>query len=111
MVLVPVPVTKPLVTSMEAMVELSDVFLMTMLPDSTSTASLKVSTMLLSIATLLALSAGLELLRVGSVESILEPPQPAKLSDINKDNSANNFFIKFLGCKYIGVIMNYTILN
>ena len=69
MVVVPVPVTKSLVTSMVAMVESSDVFLMVMLPDSTSTASLKVSTMLLSTPTLVALSAGDEEDSVGQVSA------------------------------------------
>ena len=72
MVVVPVPVTKSLVTSMVAMVESSDVFLMVMLPDSTSTASLKVSTMLLSTPTLVALSAGDEEDSVGSVPAVVK---------------------------------------
>jgi hypothetical protein len=56
---------------MVAMVESSDVFLMVMLLDSTSTASLKVSTILLPTATLVALSAGDEGESVGAVASEL----------------------------------------
>ncbi len=46
--LVPEPVTWPLVTSMVSIVELSDVFLIVILPLSTSTASEKLRTILLS---------------------------------------------------------------
>jgi len=68
---VPVPVTKPLVTSMVSTVESSDDFLITILPLSTSTASLKVSTILASTATPVAPSVGVEEDRVGLVVSVL----------------------------------------
>ncbi len=58
------PVTWPLVTSMVSTVELSDVFLITMFPLSTSTASVNVRTILLLTATAVALSAGVLLARV-----------------------------------------------
>ena len=58
-------------TSMDSTVELSDDFLISMFPVSTSTASEKVRTMLLSMATSVALSAGEELLRDGKVSSTL----------------------------------------
>ena len=63
--MVPLPVTKPLVTSMLSTVELSEDFLIVILPLSTSTASLKVSTILASTATPVALSDGVEEERVG----------------------------------------------
>ena len=63
--LVPLPVTKPLVTSILSTVELSEDFLIVILPLSTSTASLKVSTILASTATPVALSDGVEEERVG----------------------------------------------
>ena len=68
---VPVPVTWPLVTSMVSIVELSDVFLIVILPLSTSTASEKLRTILPPTATAVALSAGVELLRVGAVVSVV----------------------------------------
>ena len=80
MAVVPVPVTKPLVTSMVSTVESSEVFLMIILPDSTSTASLKVSTILLSTATPIALSAGVDELSVGLVVSIKPPSVIVQLS-------------------------------
>ena len=67
---------------MVSIVELSDVFLIVMLPLSTSTASEKLSTILLSSATAVALSAGDELLSVGAVVSPanwVEPPPPLPL--------------------------------
>ena len=68
---VPEPVTLLVsVTSICSKVLSSEVSLMVMLPDSASTASLKLSTMLALTATPLALSAGTELERVGLVESI-----------------------------------------
>ena len=57
---VPVPVILESVTAMASIVELSEVFLMVILPLSTSTASLKLSTILASTATAVALSAGAE---------------------------------------------------
>ena len=54
---------------MVSMVESSDDFLIVILPLSTSTASEKLRTMLLSIAIAVALSAGVELLRVGAITS------------------------------------------
>ena len=56
-------------TSMDSTVELSDDFLIRMFPLSTSTASEKVRTMLLSMATSVALSAGVELPRDGEITS------------------------------------------
>ena len=67
---VPVPVTKPLVTSMVSTVESSDDFLIVILPLSTSTASLKVRTILASTATPVAPSAGDDEDRVGLVVSV-----------------------------------------
>ena len=69
MVSVPVPVTWPEVTSIVSNVVLSDVFLMVMLPVSTSTASEKVMTRLELVATPVALSAGERVDMVGSVMS------------------------------------------
>ena len=57
------------VTSICSKVLSSEVSLMVMLPDSASTASLKLSTMLALTATPVALSAGTELERVGLVTS------------------------------------------
>ena len=58
MVVVPVPVTWLLVSSISSTRVLPDVFLIVILPSSTSIASLKVRTILASSATLVALSAG-----------------------------------------------------
>ena len=66
---VPVPVTNDPVTSMVSTVEPSDDFLITILPLSTSTASLKVRTILAPTATPVAPSAGVEEDRVGSIIS------------------------------------------
>ena len=54
---------------MVSMVELSDDFLMVILPLSTSTTSEKLRTILLSTAIAVALSAGVELLKVGAITS------------------------------------------
>ena len=62
---VPVPVTNEPATSMVSTVESSEDFLMVMLPLATSTASLKVRTILASTATPVAPSAGVEEDRVG----------------------------------------------
>ncbi len=56
---------------MVSTVELSDVFLITIFPLSTSTASEKLRTILLPRAIAVALSAGVELLRVGAVVSVV----------------------------------------
>ena len=56
---------------MVSTVELSDVFLMTILPLSRSTASLKVSTILASTATPVAPSAGVEEDSVGAITSAI----------------------------------------
>ena len=63
--MVPVPVILESVTVIVSTVESSEDFLMVMLPLSTSTASLKVSTILASTATPVAPSAGVEEDRVG----------------------------------------------
>ena len=63
------PVILELVTAMASMVELSEVFLMVMLPLSRSTASLKFKTILASTATAVALSAGFDEDSVGSAIS------------------------------------------
>ena len=68
---VPVPVTKPLVTSMVSTVESSEDFLIVMLPLSTSTASLKVSTILASTATPVTPSEGVEEDRVSDQAELL----------------------------------------
>ena len=68
---VPEPVTWLLVTSMVSMVELSDDFLIVILPLSTSTASEKLRTTLVPTSTDVALSAGVELLKVGVLVSIV----------------------------------------
>jgi len=68
---VPVPVTCASPTAIVATVELSEVFLIVMLPDSTSTASLKFRTILAFAATLAALSAGVDEDRVGAVVSVI----------------------------------------
>ena len=70
-VVVPVPATNVLVTSILSTVELSEDFLIVILPLSTSTASLKVSTILASTATPVALSDGVEEERVGATTSAL----------------------------------------
>ena len=54
---------------MVSMVELSDDFLIVIFPDSLSTASEKLRTILLSTAIAVALSAGVELLKVGAITS------------------------------------------
>ena len=64
---VPVPVTLEPVTSMVSTVELSDDFLIVILPLSTSTASLKVRTILAVLTIPVAPSAGAEEDRVGIV--------------------------------------------
>ena len=64
---VPDPVTCPLVTSIDSIVESSDVFLIRIFPVSTSTASEKVNVIFLLTTTLLALSTGEELINVGAV--------------------------------------------
>ena len=56
---------------MVSIVELSDVFLIVILPLSASTASAKLRTILLSIATAVALSAGDQLLNVGLIVSAI----------------------------------------
>ena len=66
---VPEPVTCELPTAMVSTVELSEVFLIVILPLSTSTASEKFRTILLSTATAVALSAGDELLNEGATTS------------------------------------------
>ena len=65
----PFPVTLLLVTPIVSTVLLSEAFLIVMLPLSVSTVSLKVRTMFASTATLVALSAGVDELRVGAVVS------------------------------------------
>ena len=65
----PFPVTWLLVTVMLSTVLSSEVFLIVILPLSVSTVSLKVRTMFASTATLVALSAGVDELRVGAVVS------------------------------------------
>ena len=70
-VVVPVPVTNEPVTSMLSTVELSEDFLIVILPLSTSTASLKVRTIFASTATPVALSDGVEEERVGASTSAL----------------------------------------
>ena len=69
--MVPVPVTLEPVTSMVSTVELSDDFLIVILPLSTSTASLKVSTILASTAIPVAPSVGIEEDRVGALTSAI----------------------------------------
>ena len=66
---VPEPVTCELPTAMVSTVELSDVFLIVILPLSTSTASEKLRMILLSTATPVALSDGVLLLSVGVTKS------------------------------------------
>ena len=66
---------------MVSIVELSVVFLMVILPISTSTASEKLRMMLLPTATAVALSAGEELLIVGAVVSIIKDLLAAKEPD------------------------------
>ena len=68
---VPVPVTFEPVTSMVSTVELSDDFLIVILPLSTSTASLNVNTILASTATPVAPSVGTEEDRVGALTSAM----------------------------------------
>ena len=67
----PVPVTFEPVTSIVSTVESSDDFLITILPLSTSTASLKVSTILASTATPVAPSVGVDEDRVGALTSAI----------------------------------------
>ena len=68
---VPVPVTNEPATSMVSTVESSEDFLIVILPLATSTASLKVRTILASTATPVAPSAGVEEDRVGLVTSAI----------------------------------------
>ena len=68
-VVVPVPVTKPPVTSIVSTVLSSDVFLMVILPVSTSTASSKVKTMFEPTVTPVASSVGVDDDKLGAVES------------------------------------------
>ena len=68
-VVVPVPVTLEPVTSMVSTIESSKDFLITILPLSTSTASLKVRTILASTAIPVEPSTGVEEDRVGVVAS------------------------------------------
>ena len=75
-VFVPVPLTFELPTAMVSMVELSEVFLIVILPLSTSTTSLKVRTILALTPTPVALSAGAEDDKAGTVLVI----GPVKLS-------------------------------
>ena len=63
---------------MVSIVELSDVFLIVILPLSASTASAKLRTMLLSIATAVALSVGELLLNVGTTPSMTNALLAAK---------------------------------
>ena len=66
---VPVPLTWPLVTSIVSTVLSSEVFLIVILPVSTSTLSLKFKIIFASLATSVALSAGDDDDKVGSVLS------------------------------------------
>ena len=66
----PVPVIWPLVATLNvSTVELSEVFLIVILPVWTVTLSLKFKTIFASLATLDALSAGVDELKVGAVVS------------------------------------------
>ena len=65
----PDPETCPPVTSIASTVELSDVFLIVIFPLSVSTFSSKLSTIFASTATPVALSAGVDELKVGAVLS------------------------------------------
>ena len=65
----PEPVTLLPVTSIVSIVELSDVFLIVIFPVSTSTFSLKLRTMFAFTPTAVALSAGVDELRVGLLVS------------------------------------------
>ena len=69
--MVPVPVTKLLVISNVTTVVSSSIFLIYILPVSTSTSSLKVNTILVSIGTLIASSRGDVTVSVGLVVSSL----------------------------------------
>ena len=69
--MVPVPVTKLLVISNVTTVVSSSIFLIYILPVSTSTSSLKVNTILVSIGTLIASSRGDVTVSVGFVVSSL----------------------------------------
>ena len=71
MTVVPVPVTKLLVISNVTTVESSSIFLIYILPVSTSTSSLKVNTILVSIETPTASSSGDLAVSVGFVLSSL----------------------------------------
>ena len=66
---VPVPVTWPLVTSIVSIVLSSEVFLIVILPLSTSTFSLKFKIILALIPTSVVSSAGLDELKVGATTS------------------------------------------
>ncbi len=70
-VVVPVPVTKPLVISIVSTTLSSDVLCMTILPLLTATASSNTKTMLLSIATSVESSVGVDELSVGAVVSLV----------------------------------------
>ena len=64
---VPVPVTNPLVTLIVSKIELSESLLTIILPDSASTSSLKVSTIFLSKGTSVSLFTGIELTKFGPI--------------------------------------------
>ena len=69
---VPVPVTFELVTSIVSKALLSDVFLIVIYPVSTSTISLKFKIIFASLDTLVALSAGVDELKVGKTLAVVK---------------------------------------